>query len=757
MRNEPEIINSLCNSHCGGQCLLKIHVRHGKVMRIETDDGVEPQLRACLRGRAYRQRVYSPDRLEYPLRRDGPRGEGRFQRISWEEALVSVASQLQRVRDSYGPPAIVFGPCSGDLDTFHHGPWIERVLNRMGGFTETWGTFSFEGGVFASLATYGTDRGTNHTRDDLLDARLIIMWGWDPATTIQSTNTCWYLSRAHEKGARIVAVDPRMNATAAIFADEWIPIRPGTDAAALIAMAYVMIIENLHDRAFLDSYTIGFEKFQDYVLGQEDGVPKTPSWAAAITGVPEKVIYDLARQYATSKPAALICGIAPGRTAFGEQYHRVAMVLSAMTGNVGIHGGEAATRCFGSEYYGDDSKAIGSVRRQIRETNPADPNAPSRPRTLAAHGKGSNSSARINIHQLADAVLKGRAGGYRADYKLLFLMNCNYLNQVCDIGKTIAAFNALDFVVVQEQFMTATAKYADIVLPVNTFFERDDVAAGGGGSFPYYGCINKAIESQHESWSQFEIATGLATKLGILDFTDKDEKEWLEQIRQGFKSVTDIEVWKHNGVHKVGEVEPYVAFEKQIQDLANNPFPTPSGKIEIYSEQFAQMKDPLLPPVPMYIETWESRNDPLSRNYPLQLITTHCRRRAHSQFDNLPWLRELEEQAISVNPVDASARGITDGETVKVFNDRGATIIKARVTNRIMPGVVDIPQGAWFKPDKHGIDVSGNCNVLTKAAISPGGAMCTNTCLVEISKHDNKGREPPTNTEYAGEQGNKSN
>jgi len=491
---------------------------------------------------------------------------------------------------------MVFGPCSGDLDTFHHGPWVERLLNRIGGFTETWGTFSFEGGVFASLATYGTDRGTNHSRDDLLHSRLIIMWGWDPAATIQSTNTCWYLSQAHEAGARIVSLDPRLNATAAVLADEWIPVRPGTDAAALVAMAYVMIAEDLHDQAFLRSYTTGFERFSDYVLGIEDGMPKTPSWAAAITGAPAEAITKLARDYATNKPAALVCGIAPGRTAYGEQYHRAAMALAAMSGNVGVHGGEAATRCFGSEYFGEDAAAIGLARRQIRETNRADPDAPPRPRTLLAHGKGSNSSARINIHQLPDAILRGRAGGYRADYKLLYLMNCNYLNQVPHINKTIAAFNKLEFVVVQEQLMTATARFADVILPVNTFLERDDVAAGGGGSSPYYGYINKAVQSRHESKSQFEIAVALAAKLGIDSFTDKDEKEWLEQIRRGFKTVQDAELWKREGIHKVATPEPYVAFKDQIQHPAGNPFPTPSGKIEIYSEQLALMNDPLLPP-----------------------------------------------------------------------------------------------------------------------------------------------------------------
>jgi anaerobic dimethyl sulfoxide reductase subunit A len=180
--------------------------------------------------------------------------------------------------------------------------------------------------------------------------------------------------------------------------------------------------------------------------------------------------------------------------------------------------------------------------------------------------------------------------------------------------------------------------------------------------------------------------------------------------------------------------EPFVAFKAQIEDPQNNPFPTPSGKIEIYSQRLADMNDPQIPPIPKYIETWESRRDPLAVKYPLQLVTTHIMRRAHSQYDNLPWLRELQIQAISINAADALARGINDGDTVRVFNDRGQMIIPARVTERIMPGVVDIPQGAWYDPDENGTDRGGCCNVLTKDEHSPGGAFCSNTSLVQVER-----------------------
>lgn len=606
----------------------------------------------------------------------------------------------------------------------------------LGGYSEPWGFISYEGGQFAAFATYGTIVGTNHTRDDLLNSRLIIMWGWDPVNTIQGTNTTWYLAQAREAGIPMVAVDPRYTDTAATFARRWIPIKPGTDAAMLIAMAYVIVKEKLLDQKFLDSYTIGFDRFKDYILGREDGVAKTPAWAEPITGVSASVIERLAREYATTKPAALISGISPGRSAFGEQYHRAASTLAAMTGNIGLHGGSAADKSWGGEFWGGEVPfMVRSGGRMRSPGNLVGRSAPHRPNTLPARGAGTNSSARVNSGRFADAILKGKDGGYFSDYKLLYLSNTNYLNQVLNVNKTVEAFKTLEFLVVQEQFMTPTAKFADILFPVCTFLERNDFTCGG--ATPYYGLVNKVIEPLGESKSHLEIGIALAEKLGLTDYNDKTEEEWLRGIVAGFQEVANVPDYdnlKRQGVHKVRLAEPYVAFKKQIEDPANNPFPTPSGKIEIYSQQLADLNNPEIPPIPKYIETWESRNAPLGQKYPLQLITTHLKRRAHSQFANLPWLIELQPQAMLINSADAQARGINDGDMVKVFNDRGEIRILAKVTERIMPGVVDVPQGAWYDPDEKGVDWGGCANVLTRDAISPGGAFCSNTGLVQVEK-----------------------
>ena len=722
------VIPTMCASHCGGTCLLRVHVKDGVITRVETDDGAEPQLRACQRGRALRQRVYAPDRTLYPMKRVGERGEGKFERISWDEALDTVAAELKRVRETYGPESILFLPMAGDLGSLHTIMTIRRLLSLAGGFTSWWGATSFHGGMFGSFFTYGTLSCAN-TRDDLLNSRLIIMWGWNPAVTLTGTNTPWFLAQAKEQGARIIAVDPWYSESAATFADEWIPIRPGTDAAMLIAMAYVMIGENLQDQKFLDTYTVGFDKFRDYVLGLEDGVAKTPAWAEPITGVPASIIEKLAREYATTKPAALMAGIGPGRTAFGEQYHRAAITLAAMTGNVGVHGGDAAARSWESLVpgypFGVGLGGVGIGAALPFAFNPVDRFETSDGIILGYM------YPQIHYTKVADAILKGKAGGYPADYKLAFIANTNYLNSLPNINKIVKALKALEFIVVMEQFMTATAKYADILLPTSSYVEREDIALGVG--MAYIGFQRKIIEPLGESKPHNEIAKALAARMGITDYDEETEESRLRELAKA-ANIPDYDAFKEKGVHWIERAEPYISFKEQIEDPENNPFPTPSGKIEIYSQRIADMGNPLLPPIPKYIETWESPNDPLAQKYPIQLITNHAKARANAQFFSLPWLKELFPQAVIMSVTDAGARGISSGDMVRVFNDRGETITPAQVTKRIMPGVALLPEGAWYDPDEKGVDRAGCPNVLTRDEPSPAGSFGYNTVLVQIEK-----------------------
>lgn len=723
---QTTIVRTSCINDCGGRCLLKVHVKDGVVVRIESGGEEETLYRACLRGRAYRQRLYDPNRLKYPQRRVGERGEGKFERISWDEALDIVAFELKRVKERYGNSAILFFGMGGGSNGALHGRRAGyKLLNMFGGCTTHWGNVSYEGAVFASMSSFGVMNSGN-TRDDLVNSRLIIMWGWNPADTIWDSGTSQYIMKAKEAGIKIVCIDPRYSNSVATFATQWIPIIPGTDAAMLIAMAYTIIRENLQDQKFLDAHTVGLSQFKDYVFGKEDSISKTPAWAEKITGVPAAMIESLAREYATSKPAALIAGWAPGRTGYGEQYHRAAVALAAMTGNVGIHGGNAAG-------WEGAYPALWNLRGMPVSKNPVEAGAPPRKNALLLPGGTNPTTARIPVTKIWDAILEGRTGGYCADIKFMWVLANNPLDQMPDANKGVRALKKLEFVLVHEQYLTATAKFADILLPINTFLERNDVAASWLGA-PYYVYANKAVDSMYECKTDLEICTELARRLGIADFGGKTEEEWLREIVKSCPDIPRYEEFQERGVHKVELEEPYVSFQAQIKDPKNNPFRTPSGKIEIYSQLLAEMIDPRIPPVPHYIESEEGRNSPLAKKYPLQFINAHFRRRVHSGDDNLPWLKDLEPQALWINPVDAQPRKIANGDPVKVINDRGEMIIPALVTERIMPGVVHLAEGGNYKPDGKGIDRGGCPNVLTSSDYSPGGACIVNSCLVQVQK-----------------------
>ncbi len=728
------VINTGACYDCGGRCVLKVHVKDGVAIRVETDDGEEPQLRACLRGRAFRKHVYSPERLQFPLKRVGPRGEGRFERISWDEALDTVANELTRIKETYGPSAILLHAYSSlGAYTLHGygGISLHQLLGNLGGFITTWGGASYEGSVFNSRATYGT-LSTGHTRDDLLNSRMILLWGMNPADSIFGTNTAWYVARAREAGARVVVVDPRHTKSAAVLADQWIPIRPGTDAALLLAMAYVIIAENLHDRKFLDTYTVGFEKFKDYIMGKEDGTAKTPAWGETKTGVPADIIASLARDYAVRKPAALIPGFAAGRSLNGEQFHRAASTLTAMTGNVGIHGGAAA---------GFDRGPVGA---QIYSTPMSEAGTSAYADQLKALDIPRRLRKRPHTCRIWDAIIEGTAGGFPSDIKMAYVAFSNPLNQLPNINKGVEALKKLEFIVVHEQFMNPTAKFADILLPVATHWERNDISRPWL-SGPYFLYLNKVIDPLSEVKTDLEICRELAHRLGIsIPLFEMSEEEGIDQVKQSMgdlmEEVRDFEKFKKDGVHKMKLPAPQLCFKEQIENPEDNPFPTPSGKIEIFCQRIADLNDPGIPSIPKYLEPFkEGPDDPLAEAYPLQLITIHHRTRAHSSFDNNPWLKDLEPQRLWLNTDDARSRGIEDGQMVRVFNDRGETLIPAKVTQRIMPGVVSLGQGAWYQPDEKGRDRAGSANVLTQDRYSPGGAFPFNTNLVEVERFTEEG------------------
>ncbi|MGD9138126.1 MAG: molybdopterin-dependent oxidoreductase [Desulfobacterales bacterium] len=728
--SEVKIVRTTSTFDCGGRCPIRLHVKDNKILRIEGDDAAEPdQLRTCLRCRAFRQYVHHPQRLMFPQKRIGKRGEGKFERISWDEALEMLAGELNRVKEVYGNRAIFLATGGGYLAGLHNGGLAaQRLLNQYGGCVTHYGNISSEGAVWASLTQYGSVM-VGHSREDLLNSKLIILWGWDPARMISGTNTMYHVIKARENGAKVIAVDPRYHDTAATVADQWIPILPGTDTAMMVAMANVMIRENLHDQPFLDKYSVGFDKFKAYVLGQEDGVEKTPQWAAEICGVQAETIIRLAREYAGTRPAALMDCQGPARSAMGEQYNRCAATLSAMTGNVGRPGGSACGGLMGLP--------IGHMFRMSAippGKNPFELDGPKVKGTLDIRKRVIK---RIHVNKIFDAILEGKQGGYPADIKLMWSMCNNYLNQTGNSNKAARALQKLEFFCTQELFMTAQARYADLLLPVTTAAERSDLTRPWP-SGPYFTFMNRALEPLGECKSDFDIVSELAERLGIAGFNPHTEEEWLKMFidhnPEYQQHIKDYEQFKRDGIHRVQLDKPIVAFKEQIDDIENNPFPTPSGRIEIFSQRVADLEKPDAPPIPKYMSTAEDRNDPLVEKYPLQLLTPHPKNRVHSELYMVPWLREVEEHRAWINPTDANPRGIKDRDEIYVFNDRGKVAIRARVTERIIPGVVSIFEGAWYTPDQDGIDRGACANTLTNDAYSGGGAAVLNTSLVEVEK-----------------------
>ncbi|MBW2283311.1 MAG: molybdopterin-dependent oxidoreductase [Deltaproteobacteria bacterium] len=727
---DVKIVRTTSTFDCGGRCPLKVHVKDNRIIRVDGDEATGPdQLRTCLRCRAMRQYVHHPERLMYPQKRVGERGEGRFERISWDEALDTLAGQLKRVKETYGNSGIFLATGGGYLASLHNpGLAATRLLNQFGGYVTHYGNISSEGAVWASLTQYGSVM-VGHSREDMLNSRLIILWGWDPARMISGTNTMYHLIRAKENGARVIAVDPRYHDTAATVADEWVPIRPGTDTAVMVSMAHVMIRENLHDRAFLDKYTVGFDKFRDYAMGDEDGVVKTPAWASEISGVPAETIERLAREYATTKPAALMDCQGPARSAMGEQYNRCAATLSAMTGNVGRPGGSACGGLMGLP--------IGHMFRMPGippGKNPAETDGPNVKGTLDIRLRVVK---RVHINTIFDAILEGKAGGYPADIKMMWSMCNNYLNQTGNSNKAARALKKLEFFAVNELFVTAQARYADLLLPVTSAMERNDLTRPWP-SGPYFTIMNRAIEPLGECRSDLDIVADLAERLGFKDFNPYTDDEWLrifmEKTPDLAEHITDFDAFKREGIHRVKLDRPIVAFRDQIEDIDKNPFATPSGKIEIYSQRVANVDHPLCPPIPKYMSTPEDRNDPLVEKYPLQLLTPHPKNRVHSELYLVPWLREVEPHRAWINPKDAEHRGIRDGDEIHIYNDRGRVAITAWVTERITPGVISIFEGAWYRPDEQGIDRGACANTLTNDAYSGGGAAVLNTSLVQAEK-----------------------
>jgi anaerobic dimethyl sulfoxide reductase subunit A len=690
-----------CTLDCGSRCELIACVDDdGRLVRLDTppdrpDTARFPRLIPCLRGRAHRRLLDAPERVLRPLRRVGPRGAGVFEPVPWDAALDELAERLSRALAEHGPLAILHATGAGSISGrgLSGAPASRRFFSHWAPVTEVSGNMSVHNVSMAQQWMLGSNL-SGSDRATLLDSRLILLWGMNPAENHMGPNTAHFVAEARDRGARVVLLDPRYT-DSGVLADEWVPMRPGSDAALAAAMAHVMVAEGLADLAFIERCTHGYEPYRRYLLGQDDATPKTPSWAEPITGVAAETIRRLARAYATRRPAALLAGWGPQRTRYGEQSARALMALACLSGNVGLRGGGLG-----------GSGTRGGGKQIVLGQLPAGPHAPGR---------------RLPPGSWAPWILEERLEPAPA---LLYVVASNLVNRSPDSLANLAALARVPFVVVHEQYMTPTAQHADLVLPINTDLERSDlVTSWGHDSHLFYS--RQAVASRGESRTDYWVFAQLAERLGFGPaYTQgRTEQEWLDALLA--ESPLDSEELRSQGIVR-RDPEPRVALAAFRRDPEGHRLPTRSGRIELSSPQ-AEAHG--LPPIPAYIAP-----EPCPAGYPLQLVTPHHKLRSNSCLDANPWLRRLEPQAVWINPADAAERNVSDGALVLVSAPQGSILAPAYVTARIMPGVVSVAQGTWLALDAAGNDVGGCANTLTDHTLSPTGGPTTHTAWVDVRR-----------------------
>ena len=749
--SETKIIPTTGRNNCGGRCIIYAHVRDGIIEKLSTETAGTPEhpvpLCACARGLNYHKTFLGEDRLRWPMKRTGERGEGKFSRISWEEALDILTSEYIRIRDTYGPGSRYVNDGCGISAVMRGDRMMRRLLALDGGYLGSYNSYSSACIRNATDITYGTSETGTHP-SDWLNSQLIILWGHNPAETRFDSSSMFYLKKAKAAGIPVIVIDPRKNDTVLALDARWIPIRPATDSALADAMAYVIIKEGLQDQGFLDTCCLGFDAAHmpedvdpslnclSYLMGENDGIPKTPEWGETITGIPADTIRELAIRYATTKPAAIIQGYGAQRNAYGEQSARGVILLTCLTGNVGISGGSAA---------GSGDCSTHKLPKFPVPDNPYNKELPVFLWTDAIdHGKEMNEYDGIRtcdqgiFDDPKDIALD-------SNIKMIFNLASNTLiNQHGDINRTAKLLkdtSKCEFIVCSDLFMTASAKFADLLLPGISMFEEENITKPWKFT-EFLGFNNKVIEPLYECKTEYEWIRELAKRIGLEEeFTEgRDYSQWMsyiyEDLRTSEPELPEYDEFREKGIYKFEEGHYPISFEKEVKDPVHYPFPTPSGKIELFSTKLWKnpMKD-FMPPIPRYVAPPEGPQDPLTKRFPLQLSGWHSKCRTHTVHDNNLNLRKLDPQKLWIHPEDATARSINDGDMVLVYNDRGQVKIPAKITDRVAKGVTTLSQGTWYTPDENGVDTRGSINVLTSQRPTPfarGNGQHTN--LVEVQK-----------------------
>lgn len=751
-----------CTINCGSKCPVRVFVNDGKIDHIETDNtgGDEfgsHQVRACLRGRSNRFRVYNPNRLKYPLKRVGKRGEGKFVRISWDEAIDTIATKLKEVKSKYGNEAILIpyatGTTGGIMNRGTKGSFM-RLMGMFGGYINYHNSYS-TGQISNGLKYfYGTHRGSDIMQVE--NAKLVVMFGNNPVETRMSGGGTGYAYKTalEKSGAKIIHIDPRYSDSLVGACDQWIPLEPGTDAALVAGIAHVMISENLHDKKFLDKYCVGFSSntlpedapqnasYEDYIMGRgDDKIEKTPLWAEKITKVPASTIIKLAREIASVKPCYIAQGWGAQRHSNGEQSSRAIATLSAMTGNIGV----AGTNPGGREH------TTGWIEpAHLPFKNPIKDSIPCFLWTDAiTRGK--------QMTNLTDGIKHTKQ--LKQNIKFIFNTGGNCLiNQHSDTNKTAKILeddSLCEFIVDVNVTRTSSNKYADIILPDATPLEQEDFVRSSSGysnDRPYIIYSQKAIEPLGEAMTNYDMCIKLAQKLGGQELVDKftegrTQVQWLEHLwNKKFENNSDMPSFKQMkemGILKLPRYKkPLIMHEKFVENPELNPLKTPTGKIEIFSTQLDKMsktwilkEGQKITALPEFIESKDGPLDPIRKKYPLQIFGYHYKGRTHSSFWESAAIREINPNELWINPIDAKKRELKTGDKALVHNDHGKILLTVKVTSKIMPGVTTCPQGGWYK-NVNGIDVGGCINTLTDhqpTAISKANPQ--HSALVEIEKY----------------------
>ncbi|SNT49849.1 molybdopterin-dependent oxidoreductase [Rhodococcoides kyotonense] len=670
--------------------------------------------------------LHSRSRLTSPMVRrgyldggpgTGVRGDDTYVPVSWDTAVGLVADEIDRVRGRYGNSAIYGGSYGwGSAGRFHHPQsQIHRFLNLAGGYTASVESYSsaamqvvlrrVAGGYPAALAS-------NPTWQEIAEHRsLVLAFGGIAARNAQVNGggigahvNVSGQRKAREAGADFVVISPQRTDSDDALDAQWVPIVPGTDVAVMLGIAHTIVTADRHDRDFLERFTVGWDRFEQYLFGRTDGIPKSAEWASSISGIDAATIRELAHR-TFGRRTVFATSYSLQRADHGEQAPWMALTLAAITGDLGLPGGG-----FGC--------ALGALHQLGIPVNGFRP---------AAFEQGVRPIADfIPVARIADMLSTPGAefdydgARYRyPDIKMVYWAGGNPFHHHQDLNRLVGAWQRPDTVVVHEHFANSLARHADIVLPAATWLERNDFAAGADG---YISAIVKAAEPPGDVKTDYEIFSLLSERLGFgREFTaDQTADDWVTELyRRTRERTPGIPTWDElleaGGVVPAPEVDPGVPPYRALRaDPAAHPLATPSGRFEIFSETIAGFDYDDCPGHPTWLPP---REWSVAEAFPLHLVSGQPERRLHSQFDNGDHSRagKIEgREPILINRVDAAARSIADGDVVRVFNDRGQCLAGAVVGDDIMSGVVRLSTGAWYDPvEPGGLDAHGNPNVLT--------------------------------------------